>query len=178
MMSQRGDYYRYQCNSKHLKANSKQLTQYNATFVMDTNSYTSSRKIPLFIVALIHSLGYNRVGNNKKRENGTGRELLVKCSSCGFNHPSSSFLSCKDLVQETRGKGQGTVLWSRLKDQRWRITIKDQTFSSPFCAPPPLSSANISRIIPRLGFMVVKTLAPDMMVSLTLLFDWGPCCRV
>ena len=76
-----------------------------------------SRKIPLFIVALIHSLGYNRVGNNKKQDNGTGGELLVKSSSCGFNHPSSSFLSCKDLVQETRGKGQGTGLRNKIKDQ-------------------------------------------------------------
>ena len=125
MMSQRGDYYRYQCNSKHLKASSKQHTQYNATFVLDTNSYTSSRKILLFIVALIHSLGYNRVGNNKKQDNGTGREVLVKCSSCcGFNHPSSSFLSCKDLVQETR-KGSRNRAKEQDQGSRNGITIQD-----------------------------------------------------
>ena len=41
------------------------------------------------------------------------------------------------------------------------IKEQDQTFSSSFCASSPLSSSNISRIIPRLRPMVLKTLAPE-----------------
>ena len=56
------------------------------------------------------------------------------------------------------------------QESRSRIKDQDQTFSSSLCPPPPLPSPNISRIVPRPGLMVLKTLAPERPLS----FDCDP----